>query len=394
MPEEFFVDIDCFQQKKDGQNTFGDYFQSRRFTDEGRLLAVLSDGLGSGIKANILATMTATMILKFIEEGKDILKATEVIMNSLPVCQVRKISYATFSAFECTDDGLIKIVEEGNPDFIHIRNGVVLEQEAQIITSKKFTNRHMHLYKFQLEPEDRLIFCSDGVTQAGMGTDKYKLGWRREGLATFIEQELAKNPAISSSKLSHEIVKKALLVEPEKKAKDDVSALILYFRKPRKLLIFTGPPYRQDRDAEYSKIFDDFKGKKAIVGGTTANLISRELNREITTEKYNKGMLPACSSMDGVDLITEGILTLTKVLEYLNEGLSDVGGRWPDDAAGRLIELLLDSDVIEFMIGSKLNQAHYDPDLPLELEIRKNVVKQLEKILSGRYIKKVNLKFI
>ena len=76
MPEEsFFVDIDCYQQKKDGQNTFGDCFKSKRFTDEGRLLAVLSDGLGSGIKANILATMTATMILKFIEEGKDILKA-------------------------------------------------------------------------------------------------------------------------------------------------------------------------------------------------------------------------------------------------------------------------------------------------------------------------------
>ena len=386
----FFVDIDCYQQKKDGQNTFGDYFKSKRYTDEGRLLAVLSDGLGSGIKANILATMTATMILKFIEDGKDILKATEVIMNSLPVCQVRKISYATFSAFECSDEGYIRIVEEGNPDFIHIHDGKVVEHKPEVITSKKFTNRHMHLYNFKLEPEDRLVFCSDGVTQAGMGTDEYKLGWRREGLIKFVEDEIERNPTISSSHLAQEIVKEAIRKEPEKKAKDDVSALILYFRKPRKLLIFTGPPYRQDRDYEYSKIFDDYDGKKAIVGGTTANLIARELNREITTEKYNKGMLPACSHMEGVDLITEGILTLTKVLEYLNEGYD----RWPDDAAGRLITLLLDSDVIEFMIGSKLNQAHYDPDLPLELGIRKNVVKQLEIILSGRYIKKVNLKFI
>lgn len=386
----FFVDIDCYQQKKDGQNTFGDYFKSKRYTDEGRLLAVLSDGLGSGIKANILATMTATMILKFIEDGKDILKATEVIMNSLPVCQVRKISYATFSAFECSDEGYIRIVEEGNPDFIHIHNGKVVEHKPEVITSKKFTNRHMHLYNFKLEPEDRLVFCSDGVTQAGMGTDEYKLGWRREGLIKFVEDEIERNPTISSSHLAQEIVKEAIRKEPEKKAKDDVSALILYFREPRKLLIFTGPPYRQDRDYEYSKMFDDYDGKKAIVGGTTANLIARELNREITTEKYNKGMLPACSHMEGVDLITEGILTLTKVLEYLNEGYD----RWPDDAAGRLITLLLDSDVIEFMIGSKLNQAHYDPDLPLELGIRKNVVKQLEIILSGRYIKKVNLKFI
>lgn len=391
MPEKtFFVDIDSYQQKKDGQNTFGDYIKSQRYTDEGRLLAVLSDGLGSGIKANILATMTSTMILKFLEEGKDILKATEVIMNSLPVCQVRKISYATFSAFECTDDGYIRIVEEGNPDFIHIRNGKSVEHKPQVITSKKFTNRHMHLYNFKLEPEDRLVFCSDGVTQAGMGTSDYKLGWRREGLIQFVEDEIKRNPIISSSHLAHEIVKEAIRKEPEKKAKDDVSALILYFRQPRKLLIFTGPPYRQDRDYEYSKIFDDFEGKKAIVGGTTANLIARELNREITTEKYNKGMLPACSHMDGVDLITEGILTLTKVLEYLNEGYD----RWPDDAAGRLIELLLDSDVIDFMIGSKLNQAHYDPDLPLELGIRKNVVKQLEKVLSDKYVKKVNLRFI
>ena len=388
--KSFFFDIDCFQQKKHGQNAFGDCFKSKRFTDEGRLLAVLSDGLGSGIKANILATMTATMILKFIEDGKDILKATEVIMNSLPVCQVRKISYSTFSAFECSDEGEIKIVEEGNPDFIHIRSGRIVEHTPRIVTSKKFTNRHMHLYNFKLEPEDRLIFCSDGVTQAGMGTDEYKLGWRREGLIEFVEAEIKRDPSISSRHLAMEIVKESIRKEPDHQSKDDVSALVLYFRQPRKLLIFTGPPYRQDRDAEYSKIFDDFDGRKAIVGGTTANLIARELGREITTEKYNKGMLPACSHMDGVDLITEGILTLTKVLEYLNEGYD----RWPDDAAGRLIELLLDSDVINFMIGSKLNQAHYDPDLPLELEIRKNVVKQLEKILSGRYIKKVNLKFI
>ena len=194
--QSFFVDVDCYQQKKNGQNAFGDSFQLKRFTDEGRVLAVLSDGLGSGIKANILATMTATMILKFIEEGKDILKATEVIMNTLPVCQVRKISYATFSAFECTEDGHIRIVEEGNPDFVHIRNGRVVEHEAEIITSTKFTNRHMHLYNFQLEPEDRLVFCSDGVTQAGMGTNDYKLGWRREGLISFLQDEIYRNPTV------------------------------------------------------------------------------------------------------------------------------------------------------------------------------------------------------
>ena len=387
--ESFFIDIDCVQEKKHGQNTFGDCFMSKRYPDEGRVIAVLSDGLGSGIKANILANMTATMILKFIAAGHDLTKATEIIMETLPICQVRKISYSTFSVIDCDDSGLVKIVEEGNPDFVHMRNGEVVEHEPEIRTSKKFTNRRMHLYRFKLEPEDRLIFCSDGVTQSGLGTEQYHLGWRREGLIDFLRDELKTDKTVSSRHLARLIVKEAQLKEPGRLAKDDISAAVLYFRKPRKLLVFTGPPYHAERDEEYAAIFNDFPGKKAICGGTTANLLARCLNKTITTERPRPGALPACSHMEGVDLVTEGILTLTKTLEYLNEG-----GRIPDDPAGKLMELLLDSDCIDFMVGTRLNEAHYDPLLPVQLEIRKNVVKQLEKILSERYIKKVHLQFI
>ena len=387
---QFFIDIDCVQEKKNGQNTFGDCFMSKRYPAEGRVIAVLSDGLGSGIKANILANMTATMITKFIAEGRDIMKATEVIMNTLPVCQVRKISYATFSVVDCNDNGEVKIVEEGNPDFLHIRNGKIVENEAKIITSKKFTNRHMHLYKIKLEPEDRLLFCSDGVTQAGMGSPEYKLGWRREGLIEFVLHEIERDKTVSSTHLAHNVVRAAEMKEPGHKAKDDISCSVLYFRKPRKMLLFTGPPYYSERDAEYAKIFDDFDGKKAISGGTTANLLARELGRTVVTERFSGGSLPACSKMDGVDLVTEGILTLTKAVEYLNDDCKNM----PDDAAGKLVNMFLDSDCIDFMVGTKLNQAHYDPDLPVELAIRKNVVKQLEKILSERYIKKVHVQYI
>src|SRR5574344_1932661 len=129
-----FIDIGCNQQKKYNQNTYGDYFVSKRFPDTGRLIAVLSDGLGSGIKANILACMTATMLLKFIEAESDITKACEIILNSLPVCKVRKISYSTFSAIDYYGDGSAKIVEEGNPQFVWWRNGEILEPECEIIT--------------------------------------------------------------------------------------------------------------------------------------------------------------------------------------------------------------------------------------------------------------------
>lgn len=385
-----FIDIDCSQLKKYNQNAYGDYFVSKRYPEEGRLIAVLSDGLGSGIKANILSCMTATMLLKFVEQEVNIKKAAEIIMNSLPVCKVRKISYSTFSAIDCDDEGNVKIVEEGNPEFIWIRNNEVLTPEFQEIFSKEFTNRKMKTYKFKVEKGDRIIFCSDGVTQAGLGGKRLRLGLKREGLIEILKDKLSENNEISSSELSKYIVKQAKYIEEDRNPKDDVSACVLYFREPREALIFTGPPYHQEKDPEYSKIFDNFLGKKAICGGTTANLVSRELGRPITTETaISIGNLPSCSYMDGVDLITEGILTLTKSLEYLENGFGTT-----ENAGVKLVKFLLDSDCINFMVGAKLNQAHYDPNLPIEIEIRKNIIKKMAKTLEEKYFKKVSIQYM
>ncbi len=384
-----FIDIDCSQQKKYNQNAYGDYFTSKRYPETGRLVAVLSDGLGSGIKANILACMTATMLLKFLEEGSSIKKACETIMNSLPVCQVRKISYSTFSAIDSDEDGNVKIVEEGNPQFLWIRNGEILEPKFEVITSKEFPNRHMHIYHIKLEANDRLVFCSDGVTQAALGSKDLKLGLRREGLIEFVKKELLREPDISSSKLSKHIVKYAISKELDRKPKDDVSAVCVYYREPRKSIVFTGPPYHQDKDKYYAKAFIEFDGKKAISGGTTANLISRELSIPIKANvNYNIGKLPAISYMEGIDLVTEGILTLTRTYEYLESG------EYKDDAAGDLMKFLLDTDCINFMVGAKLNQAHYDPNLPIEIEIRKNIIKKISDILQNKYYKKVTIQYM
>ena len=384
-----FIDIDVAQEKKYKQNTFGDYFTSKRFTDSGRLLAVLSDGLGSGIKANILACMTSTMLLKFMEEGTSIKKACETVMNSLPVCQVRKISYSAFSALDCNEDGNAKIVEEGNPQFLWIRNGEVLEPEFEILTSKEFPNRHMHIYHLKMQTNDRLVFCSDGVTQAALGTKDLRLGLRREGLIEIVKKELENEPNISSSNLAKRIVKQAILKEPDRKPKDDVSAVCVYYREPRNAVVFTGPPYHQSKDKFYAQALMDFNGKKAISGGTTANLVSRELNIPIKTNiNLSAGKLPAISYMEGIDLVTEGILTLTKACEYLDTG------EFQDDAAGALVKFMLDTDCITFMVGAKLNQAHYDPNLPIEIEIRKNVIKKISDILENKYFKKVIIQYM
>ncbi len=386
-----FIDIDCHQVKKYNQNAFGDHFISKRYPDEAKLIAVLSDGLGSGVKANILSCMTATMLLRFVENQQiPIKQAAEIVMNSLPVCKVRKISYSTFSVIDVNDDGVAKIVEEGNPEFIWIRNNEVIQPHYDEIPSKTFKNRCMKVYKLHLELGDRLIFCSDGVTQSGLGNGRLKLGLRREGLINILLAKLKEEPTISSSELSAYIIRQAKNIETDRLPKDDISACVLYFREPRTSLVFTGPPFNQKRDAEYAKMFKDFPGKKAICGGTTANLISRELNLPITMDKeISIGKLPSCSYMDGVDLVTEGILTLTETLDYLENGKLDI-----DNAAGKLIKFLLDSDCINFMVGAKLNQAHYNPALPVEIEIRKNIIKRMTAVLQDKYFKKVSVQYI
>ena len=387
-----FIDIDCSQLKKYNQNAFGDYFISKRYPDEAKLIAVLSDGLGSGIKANILSCMTATMLLKFVESQQiPIRHAAEIVMNSLPVCKVRKISYSTFSVIDVNDDGLARIVEEGNPEFIWIKNNEVMTPSYDTIQSKTFKNRCMKSYKIQLELGDRLIFCSDGVTQCGLGNGRLKLGLRREGLINLLLAKLAEEPDISSSELSTYIVRQAKNIETDRLPKDDISACVLYCREPRISLVFTGPPFLEKKDPEYAQMFKNFKGKKAICGGTTANLISRELNIPITMDKtISIGKLPSCSYMEGVDLVTEGILTLTQTVEYLESGQTT----GIDNAAGKLVEFLLDSDCINFMVGAKLNQAHYNPALPIEIEIRKNIIKKMAVILQDKYFKKVSIQYM
>ena len=384
-----FIDIACSQKKKYNQNAYGDYFTSVRFPNMNRVVAVLSDGLGSGIKANILACMTATMLMKFMENNSDIEKSCEIIMNSLPVCKVRGISYSTFSAIDCYENGKAKIVEEGNPDFIWIRNGEVLKPKYQIIESKDFKNRKMKVYDIELELSDRIIFCSDGATQVAMGTKVYPLGLGRDGLIKIILDKLQQESDISSKDLSKYLVKQIELIADNRQLKDDTSILSLYCREPREALIFTGPPYHQEKDSYYADFFMSFKGKKAISGGTTANIISRELNIPVIADiSTNTGKLPGLLKMQGVDLVTEGILTLTKTLEYLESGEPE------NNAAKTLMDFMLDSDCINFLVGAQMNKAHYDPNLPIEIEIRKNIIKQMAKILEEKYIKKVNVQFV
>ncbi len=386
-----FLDIGYSQLRKKGQNICGDVFKSMRMPGENRVIAALSDGLGSGVKANILASMTVTMALKFAANNMEIGNSAEIIMSALPVCRVRKISYATFTIMDASLTGTVRITEMGNPPALLVRNGKGVPLKGNRIESAKWKDRSMDVYEIDALPRDRIVIFSDGISQAGMGTDKYKLGWKNEGCLELVEEIVKNDSDISSHDLSGQIVKAAAAKDPGFMPHDDMTCAVVHFRKPKKMLLFTGPPFSAEKDAECAKILDAFQGRKVVCGGTTAEIIGRELDRKITMDvRTLRDDLPPLSQMDGVDLVTEGIFTLTKTARLLKNGVIHAS----DDAAGQLVDALLSSDIIEFLVGTRINEAHQDPNLPMDLELRRNIIKRIARILKDKYMKETKIKFV
>jgi hypothetical protein len=224
-----------------------------------------------------------------------------------------------------------------------------------------------------------------------MGSRMYKLGWRRSGVVEFVEQTLEKTPGISAGDLVRRIVRTAISKEPDGRAGDDTSCAAVYMRKPRRTLMLSGPPFAQGRDREFAHLVESFEGRKAICGGTSADIVARELGRSLHTPLLGgRSRLPPVSEMDGVDLVTEGILTLTEAQRLLEDGAVP----YENNAAVKLVDLLRDSDVIEMVVGTRINEAHQDPSLPVDLEIRRNLLKRMKQVLEQNYLKEVNIRYI
>lgn len=394
MAENFYIDVDIRQKNHENERICGDVFLSRKIKEENRVIAVLSDGLGSGVKANILATLTATMAVNFTQEHKEANKIAEIIMNTLPVCSERKISYSTFTIVDISADGKVNILEYDNPSCIIFRGNQLFHPPWNdiILESKKNAGKEIRTSTFYAQKEDRIIICSDGITQSGLGNGKYLLGWGVDNLTGFLKETITSQPEISAGKLAASVVNKAY-INDDYSSKDDSSCSVIYFRKPRKLLLCTGPPFKKEKDFELAKIVNDFDGKIILSGATTSDIISRELNRKIIDSfKFDDPDLPPISFMDGVDLITEGILTLAKVSEILKTYSNDyLLSKGPAD---RIVKLLLESDKIKFVIGTRINVAHQDPNLPVELEIRRTVVKRIVETLEKKYLKEVEIEYL
>lgn len=394
MDNDFFIEINHTQHNYDKERICGDIFLTDKVLEENRRIAVLSDGMGHGVKANVLATLTAKMAMNFTKEHRDPAKIAETIIKTLPVCSERQISYSTFAIIDIETDGKVNIIEYENPRCIITRGGIPFEPEWQcIILNLKDNDRKELLFgSFYAKKEDRIIIYSDGVEQSGMGTDKNPFGWHRDQIMEYVLSLIQKTPNISATQLSSKIVARANMHD-NYKPKDDTTCGVVYFRDPRKMLVCTGPPYEMDKDEEYASIIKNYFGKKVLCGGTTADIIAKQLHLKIVdTLEFEDFDLPPISYMEGIDLVTEGILTLSKVYTILkNYDNKTMIGKGPADL---IVKNFLESDIIDFIIGTRINIAHQDPNLPIDLEIRRTVVKKIARTLENKFFKEVSVRYI
>ena len=388
-----FIEVDSCQKAKHGQLISGDVFLSQKVKQEGRVVSVLSDGLGSGVKASVLASMTATMAMKFAASAMDIRRSAEIIMDTLPICSVRKISYSTFTVVDMASTGETRIIEHGNPSFLLVRpNGKVQVAKTEV-RPERWQDRVISFSSFDVQREDRIIFFSDGITQAGMGEFRTPLGWGLQGVDQFVREKIDRYPDISARELSRVLVAKAEEVDGLS-AKDDITCGVVYFRSPRELLVITGAPFNRAHDRDLARMAERTVGRKVICGGTTANIISRLLSRTIQIDMRQRlhPRIPPSARMEGFDLVTEGTLTLGEVLRLLEEGFAPE--EMESNPAVRLAAMLLDSDIVKFAVGTRINEAHQDPNIPLELDLRRNIVKRIAHLLESKHMKRVETQFL
>ena len=395
--EKYHAEVGYYQVNHEGEKICGDVFLFKRIPEENRILCVLSDGMGHGVRANVLATLTATISLNFSVEHKDANALAGIIMKALPVCSDRKISYSTYTIIDISiDDGSVSILEYDNPQTLILRGNRIFHPEWTHVKDKDnvIDKRVMDLKKCSFIPqiEDRILFCSDGIIQSGLG-EGMTSGWGRNDLIRFVREIIKTKPTISAADLAERVVRRAATNDLFK-PKDDLTCSVVYFRQPRKAILCTGPPFNPDSDNEFANILKNFDGKKIISGATTTDIIARELGRNVANEERFDPALPPGSKMMGVDLVTEGVLTLSKVTHLLNQFQPNANIQYGKGPADQICKILIETDEIYILVGTKINENYHDPNLQIEVELRKHLIQRLTKVLSEKFMKVVKTQYM
>ena len=361
---------------KYGEELCGDNVRITRTEDS--VFAVLADGLGSGVKANILSTLTSTIISTMLTEGAAMEQAVETIVSTLPICSVRKLAYSTFSVLQIKDTGEAYLAEFDNPACIFIRNGELMELE---MTDKEYAGKTVYESRFTVFPGDVLALISDGVVYAGVGSI-LNFGWTWESVAEWLRKEsLKEKSAPRLAAALSQAVKELYMDKPG----DDSTVMVARISPRQVVNMFAGPPKNKDDDPKMVRDFMTSSGKKLICGGSSANIVARVLNRSIETSlNYVDPLIPPIATIQGIDLVTEGVLTLSRTVEILQEYLDHETDSFyfkkldEKNGAAMLAKILLEEcTTLNLFIGTAINPAHQNPGLPSDLSIKLKLIDKL-----------------
>lgn len=370
-----------------GEELCGDHIDIVK-KDDSSSVVVLADGLGSGVKASILSTLTSKIISTMIAAGLSIEECVATIADALPVCSVRGVAYSTFTIIYLLNNKTAEIIQYDNPHVIIIRDGEIYDypKEKMNVGGKK-------IYKSTiiLQENDVLITFSDGCSHAGLGT-KYSFGWERESIALYMQELIAQGYA--SKNLATMLVNECKSLYDHKPG-DDMTACVIKLKKRDQVNLFFGPPVNYaDENRILSRFFAN-EGKYVVCGGTTSSIVAKYLGKPIKTSlKFERNDIPPIAHIEGVDLVTEGVITMNKVLQYAKDHLedNDLHKEWDlkKDGASLISRLLFEEATdINFYVGRAVNPAHQDFDLPINFNIKMNLVEDLSNCLikMGKRIK-------
>ncbi len=370
-----------------GEQLCGDHVDIVEQGDNSTVI-VLADGLGSGVKASILSTLTAKIISTMMAENLPIEECVSTIAATLPFCSQRGVAYSTFTIMHIIDNREMELIQYDNPLVIFIRDGVTTEYDR---TEMNIGGKRIFRSHIKLQEDDIFVAMSDGCPHAGIGRTM-NFGWKREEIASFME-------AVSCAGYTAKTLSTILVDECNKlyggRPGDDTTSCVVRIRKREPMNILFGPPTNKDDNDRMMSLFFSKEGKHIVCGGTTSSIAARYLGKPLrATLSFEKSDVPPIAELEGVDLVTEGVITINKVNEYAKDHLGEnlLYEHWSRqrDGASLICRMLFeDATDINFYVGRAINPAHQNPDLPINFSIKMNLVEELSSYLKrmGKRIK-------
>ncbi len=355
---------------------------------ENSTVIVLADGLGSGVKASILSTLTSKIISTMMAEGLPLEECVSTIAATLPVCSVRGVAYSTFTIIHIIENETAEVIQYDNPRVILIRDGSNFDYPK---TEMNIGGKKIYKSVIKLCENDVFIAMSDGCPHAGIGT-AYNFGWKWEDIASFMEGIA---PVGYTAKTMSTILVDECNNLYGNEPGDDATACVIRIRKRVPMNLLFGPPSNRDDCDRMMSLFFSKEGKHIVCGGTTASIAAKYLNKPLKASlAFEASDVPPTAEIEGVDLVTEGVITINKVLTYAKDYLEDNESyeQWSfkRDGASMICRLLFEEATdINFYVGRAINPAHQNPDLPINFSIKMNLIQELSECLKkmGKRIK-------